>query len=405
MTGEQKTAAPAPWRRVAPAVFAVAWGGNEFTPLLGLYRAEGGLSGVAVNILLGSYVLGIIPAMLVGGPLSDRYGRRPLMLLAPVVASCGSFMLAVGSRSFTEMIAGRVLSGIALGLVMTVGSAWLKELSEAPYEARPEKVSGARRASLSLTAGFGLGAAVAAVLAQFFPYPTVLAYSVNIAITLPTLIPLLRAPETSRGGNGGSLLDDLRIPAAKKRRFWLVVAPASPWIFGCAAAAYAVLPALMEERIGHYTIGFSGLMCMIALGCGFAVQPFSRVLDKRGGVTALTAALAVVAAGLTLGALAIWTLNLALIMLAAALLGCGYGLVLVGGLTEIQRIATPDDLAGLTGVYYSIAYLGFFTPMVLSLLELHLSYPTMFLGGAVLSLGCLALIHAARGVDCPEGAA
>ncbi|MGQ4495457.1 MFS transporter, partial [Dermabacteraceae bacterium P13101] len=85
--------------------------------------------------------------------------------------------------------------------------------------------------------------------------------------------------------------------------------------------------------------------------------------------------------------------------------GCGYGLVLVGGLTEIQRIATPDDLAGLTGVYYSIAYLGFFTPMVLSLLELHLSYPTMFLGGAVLSLGCLALIHAARGVDCPEGAA
>jgi hypothetical protein len=60
------------WRLVAPAMFAVAWAGNEFTPLLVLYKRLNGYGTGTVDVLLGAYVLGIVPALLLGGPLSDR---------------------------------------------------------------------------------------------------------------------------------------------------------------------------------------------------------------------------------------------------------------------------------------------------------------------------------------------
>lgn len=75
------------WLAVAAATFTIAWGGNEFTPLLVMYRAGDGFSPVTVDLLLFAYVLGIVPALLIGGPLSDRFGRRPLMFPAPVLAA------------------------------------------------------------------------------------------------------------------------------------------------------------------------------------------------------------------------------------------------------------------------------------------------------------------------------
>ncbi len=59
------------WLAVSTAIFAIAWGGNEFTPLLVMYKRDG-LPLATVDLLLFEYVLGIIPALLIGGPLSDR---------------------------------------------------------------------------------------------------------------------------------------------------------------------------------------------------------------------------------------------------------------------------------------------------------------------------------------------
>ncbi len=68
---------PRAWFPVAGSMVAVAWGGNEFTPLLVMYRETSHFSQVTVNGLLAAYVLGIIPALLISGPLSDHIGRRP----------------------------------------------------------------------------------------------------------------------------------------------------------------------------------------------------------------------------------------------------------------------------------------------------------------------------------------
>ncbi|TGD84127.1 MFS transporter [Mycolicibacterium sp. CH28] len=401
-----KATAPHAWRRAAAATFAIAWGGNEFTPLLVMYRQSEGLSAITVDMLLFAYVLGIVPALLIGGPLSDRLGRRPLMLPAPALAAAGSLVLALGTTSVPLLIAGRVLSGVALGLAMAVGGSWIKELSSAPWG---DDRGGIRRAAMSLTAGFGAGAGVAGVLAQWAPWPGVLPYAVNIVLSLVAAGALLRAPETrSARDDGRSLRADLTIPSAGHRRFLFVVAPLAPWVFGAAASAYAVLPALMTDHVSRAPVAFSALLCVVTLGCGFLAQTLGRRIDDGDGVRAVVVALIFVVAGMALAALAATRLSVWTAVPAAALLGCGYGLALVAGLQQVQRIAGPDDLAGLTAVFYGISYLGFGVPVVLALgsqaLPAVLTYPAMFGLGAIAALLCLGVVIAGHRAHRPAAA-
>ena len=85
----------------------------------------------------------------------------------------------------------------------------------------------------------------------------------------------------------------------------------------------------------------------------------------------LTAGLGLVTAGLlaeaaiaSLGRLGPW--QPVLVLLAAAVLGGGYGFCLVFGLAEVARLARPDDLAGLAAVFQVASYIGFAVPFLLS---------------------------------------
>ncbi len=401
-SGVRRGSATAPWLAVGGTMFAVAWGGNEFTPLLVMYREVSDFSTVTVDVLLGAYVLGIVPALLVGGPLSDRYGRRPLMLPAAPLSLLGSLVLAFGPDSPLMLAVGRVLCGLALGLVMAVGTTWIKEMSAASDDAG----AGPRRASLSLTLGFLIGAGVAGALAQWGPWRTGTTYVVHVVVTVVTGAWLLRAPETRAVEPRGlrpRLLDDLRLPPVGHRRFLRVVVPVAPWVFGSVGSAYAVLPALMREHSGGMPVAFSAMLTVLTLGCGVGVQVLGRLVDTSRSARASVLAMAIVAVGMGLAAVAAATLALPLVLVAAAVLGAGYGLALVAGLSEVQRIATADDLAGLTAVYYSVAYLGFFVPAILAVLSRTWGYPEMFVGGVVVAVGCLVVVACAWRAHLPAG--
>lgn len=381
------------WLWVAAAAFAVAWGGNEFTPLLVMYRQLDGLSTGVVDIVLGAYVVGVVPGLLLGGPLSDRWGRRPLMLPAPLLAVCGSAILALGAHSTALLFAGRVLSGLSVGLVMAVGTSWIKELSSAPFDPRATPGTGARRAALSVTAGFGLGAGAAAALAQFGPLPALTPYFVDIALTLALGFPLLAVPETRTSGRSvRPLLEDLKVPAVMHKRFLLVVVPMAPWVFATAATAYAIVPELLLKQVPGIAVGYSGLLCLIALGSGVAIQALGRRIDDPGSARAVVVGLAATVPGVALALLSAATQSLWLSLVAAAVLGAAYGLLMVSGLQEIQRIARPDDLAGLTAVYYSLTYIGFFLPAVMAALSVWFSYSAMLAAVAVIAALALALV-------------
>ncbi|CAM3055755.1 MFS transporter [Prescottella defluvii] len=408
------TATPArtrSWALVAAGMFAVAWGGNEFTPLLVMYKLDHGFTQVVVDTFLFAYVLGIVPALLIGGPMSDRLGRRALMLPAPFIAIAGSLVLATAPDSALVLIVGRILSGVALGLGMAVGGSWVKELSGPAHDPSATAGAGARRAAMSLTAGFGVGAGVAGVLAQWGPWPSAFPYVVHIAIALTAGIAMLRAPETRAAvpkTARGKLSADLRIPSAGHRRFLYVAAPVAPWVFGAAASAYAVLPALMTSHSGGAPIAFSALLCVIGLGSGFAIQAVGRRIDTPLNARAVAVALAVLVAGMSLAAVASSALTVPLAMIAAAVLGCGYGMALVSGLQEIQRIAGPDDLAGLTAVFYSLSYLGFAVPAVMAVIvetNPAVTYPMMFVVGAVMAAASLVLVVVKWRQHLPEAVA
>ena len=387
------------WLPVAASMVAIAWGGNEFTPLLVMYREVSSFSAVTVDLLLGAYVLGIVPALLLGGPLSDRHGRRRLLLPAAPLSLLGSLVLAVGPGSPAALGVGRVLCGAALGLAMAVGSTWITELSDSAGE---DQRAGARRASLALTLGFLVGAGVASVLAQWGPWPAHTSYLLHAALTIAAGLWVLGVPETRPpSSTSRPLRDDLRIPSAGHRRFLRVVAPLAPWVFGCAGSAYAVLPALMREHSGGAPIAFSGLLTVLTLGCGIGIQVLGRAIDTERSARASVVALAIIVVGMALGAVASALLTLPVALLAAAVLGMGYGLALVAGLNEVRRIAGPDDLAGLTAVYYSLAYLGFFIPAALAVLADWWSYPQMFGGGLVVALVCLAVVAIAWKAHLP----
>ena len=384
------------WRGVSAAMFAIAWGGNEFTPLLVFYKSEYELSGPTVDVLLFAYVLGMIPALLIGGPLSDRFGRRPIMRPAALIAAAGSLVLAAAADQVTLLAVGRILCGIAIGLAMAVGTSWIKELSVD---------NGAKRAAMSLTAGFGVGAGLAGVLAEWGPWPHVLSYALNAGVCLLGAAWVWNVPETrERATSPARLRDDLKIPSLGHRRFLYVVVPLAPWVFGAAIGCQAILPTLMAPKVGGAPMAFAALISVVTLSCGFGIQALARRIDRPDSARASQVALLLLVAGMALAALASSILTIWAVLVAAVVLGAGYGIALVAGLSEVQRIAQPGDLAGLTAVYYALTYLGFAVPATLAYLHDYIpgvTYPWMFGFGAVAAAATLAMISRRSRRDLP----
>ena len=81
-------------------------------------------------------------------------------------------------------------------------------------------------------------------------------------------------------------------------------------------------------------------------------------------------------------------------MLGSAVLGGGYGVCLVGGLLEVQRIAGPDELAGLNAVFYALTYVGFALPILLAELARFTSFTVLLLALTGLAAACLAVVAA-----------
>lgn len=382
------------WKFIAFAVFAAAWGGNEFTPMMVFYRGERVFGDVFVDALLASYAVGIAISLLISGPLSDRYGRRTVMLPAPAVALVGSALIAAGETNSPLIFVGRVLSGISIGMAMTAGGSWIKELSTPSFDPSAKPGAGARRATMSLTAGFGLGALLAGCLAEWGPAPGQTPYLIHILLSVVSMAGLLTVPETRQSAHlnvKGSFWSDIATPVALHPRFLLAVLPIAPWVFGCAGVAYAIIPSLTQDKVS-IPIAFSAVITMVALTFGFGVQQKSDTYLRHGGTRGQQLGLGLIIAGMLL---AVWTAHersLVGAAIAAITLGTAYGVCMITGLTEVQQLAGPDDLGGLTAIFYAVTYLGFFFPMILSKMSEWFTYELMLGVGVVIAVLSLVLV-------------
>ena len=116
------------WLGAGAAVCVVGWGANQFTPMLLLYRAQLGLSAPVVEAMFGLYAAGLVPGLLLGGSLSDRIGRRRVVLTSVALSIVAAGVLAAGAHTPGWLFAGRLIMGVASGGAFSAGVAWIKEL-------------------------------------------------------------------------------------------------------------------------------------------------------------------------------------------------------------------------------------------------------------------------------------
>ncbi|MGH3119876.1 MAG: MFS transporter [Streptosporangiaceae bacterium] len=348
---------PHAWMRIAFAMFAVGWGANQFSPMLIVYRHELRLTAGEVAGLFLVYALTLIPGLLIGGPASDRFGRRPVVWPFVALSPLATLLLVLGPRSLAVIAVGRALAGLCSGVVFGAATAWVQEVS-------PDEGLSVRRSALALTGGFGLGPVVAAGLAQWVSDPLVVPYLPHLVIGTAAAAVLAGTPEGAASRSParvGPVATARRWPpaAVRTRRFWLAVAPGSPLVFGSVALAIVVLP---EEVTSARTLsaGFAGLMTVVSFAAGVAVQPFARRLHDM--LTGVVAGRVCAAAGCAVGIAAVASADRVLAGVAALFLGLAYGLCLVSGLRQAEHMASPDQRGAVIACYYAVAYLGFAVP-------------------------------------------
>ena len=373
------------WRRGVFALFAVAAGTNVPTPLLLVYQERLDLSPQVLTALFGSYAAGLVPALFVAGPLSDRLGRRRVAVPGILLSAVASLAFAAAGESLGLLFGARFLQGVVSGVVFSVASAWIGELSLASGDG-----AGGRRAAFAMTAGFSLGPLVSGLLGQYGPAPTVLPYLVHAVLAAAGLVLALRLPET---------VDLLPVPAAvglpvaapvplvrpgDGLTVLTVLAPVAVCVYAFPSAVISAVPLLVELPAAGVAV--TGVLAGVTLGAGTLVAglqrrfgPWTAVIGVALGTVGFAAATAFTA-----------TAALPWLVVAAPLLGAGSGLCLAAGLTLTARLAAPARLGALTSLFLAFAYLGFAAPFVIATVA-EATGPTLPLTVAAALCGLLAL--------------
>jgi MFS family permease len=391
------------WLPVAAAVSVAGWGANQFAPLAMVYRFQEGWPALTVAGMFTIYVVGLVPGLLVAGRVANRYGRRRVVRSVLVVSATASVLLATAPMSELVVFPSRLVTGLTSGLLLSAGATWLLELSAASGHG-----VGARRAMYATGGGFAAGALTAGVVAEWLPHPMVLPCLVHALLALLVWVATRRTPETAvrrRRASAPAVDPDLRRAAVQHPRFLRVVLPASPAVFEAATVAYVVLPPLVIGQVAGYAPLFSGLVAAVAISMGLVVQPVADWLDHPGSARSTLVAMATVIVGLLAGAAAVHEVSALMVLVAAVILGAGYGLTLAAGLKEIERLAPPQALGTASSLYQGVTYSGFFAPLLLAVTASAAAYPLLLAGMAGVGLLFLVLTAAYSRRHLPDAAA
>lgn len=361
-------------------MFAVAFGTNVPVALLLRYRELLALSETMLTVVFAVYAVGLVPALLLAGPASDRRGRRTLVVPFTVLAGVASVVLLAAGTSLPALLVGRLLQGAVSGVIFSVASAWLAELVG-------EAGAASRRAAVAISLGFSLGPLSAGVVGQYLPAPTTLPYLVHLAFMVVAVPVLLRVHETVAVRRGRGRLLNLGVPRASRPAFLSFVAPIAPWVFTFPAVSVTVLPLGLQQAMPGFELVVTGVVAGVTLGVGVVVQ---RLVVRIGAVRAAPSGALVGALGLGLGILAVLGEMPFVLLPAAALLGAGYGLALAAGLTATQWLADPRERGALASTFYALTYLGFGVPVLIT----SVSQGTDFIP-ALTGLAALAVVTGA----------
>ena len=99
---------------------------DMYLPALPILVEEFGVTEGGLNVSLNAGIIPAAVATIIGGTLSDRYGRKPVMIISMLLAIVGCLCCAL-SRGVVMLSIMRGIAGIGSGSVCTVANAMLKD--------------------------------------------------------------------------------------------------------------------------------------------------------------------------------------------------------------------------------------------------------------------------------------
>ena len=332
---------------VFAALFVLLLDGNLPTPLYAVYRERFGFSDTGLTLIFATYTIVLIPSLLVFGQLSDRVGRRRVLVGGLAGATVGLLLFAF-ARSTGWLFVARAVQGVSLGAVVGTAAAALVET-----EPRGDHRRAALAAVLGQSGGSAAGPLIAGSLAEWAPAPRQLCYALAMATTVAIAIAVWHIPEPSRP-DGEWRLQRPSVPRAIRVRFARVsLSCAAVWAVG--ALFLSVVPSYAATLLDTRDLALLGAISAGMLGFACVLQ----VVAQRSGLAprrAQPAGLALLVAGIAALVSAFPTRSLALVVAGAVLAGAGLGLAYFGAQTEVNRIAPPERRGEVTAAFITCQY-------------------------------------------------
>ena len=316
-------------------------------PLLPFYAEMFGATPIVIGLLFASFSVCQLVAAPVLGDMSDRYGRRPVLIFS-LLGTVISFVLLAMAQSITLLFAARIVDGLSGGNVSTA-RAYIADVTEPQDRARAYGVIGA-----AFGLGFIFGPAMSGVLAQISYTAPIWAAA---ALTLgATAVAWLWLPETVHRAQAGTGMPFRNLPAMLRRPVLgriLVIDFAYWFAFAIFQTTFALFTArrfgFNASQTGYFFSVF-GVLGAVVQG-GF-IRPIVRALgDKRTFVVGIMCSAADLIAA---------TLTHSVVMFAASLVplafGIGLGHPTVSSL--VSRAARSEEQGRVQGAASAMESLG-----------------------------------------------
>jgi DHA1 family tetracycline resistance protein-like MFS transporter len=364
-------------------------------PLVPYMADRFGAAPWTVTWILGSYSLCQLFAAPFWGRLSDRYGRRPI-LLTSMAGACLSYCILGFAPGLPWLLLSRVLNGIMAGNI----SAAMAYAADVSLPAQRARALGTVGAAIAL--GFMIGPALGGVLvgndlrsASFLP-PAMTAAAISVAAMLLVWLWLRESQDAAqRAANRAHAAPSSawRTLRARPALRWLVLAALLVGFSQATLESIVALWGLKRFGIGPMTIGY--LLFSLAAIAVVMQGGLVRVLAPRLGEyrLALAGIAAYVGGLLIVGLASAWGVALA----GLALIGAGSGAFAPSASALASRQADAANRGVVMGTYQSSSSLArVLGPLSSGLIFGRLGPGAPFLVGALVTLQAFWCMLAAR---------
>ncbi|WP_346825718.1 MFS transporter [Serratia inhibens] len=375
---------------LALALMSALLNSSAPTPLYPLYQHELGLSSVSLTIIYGAYAAGVLISLFGVGNMAGKVkDLRSMIVPALLVVLAGALLFSMAD-SFLMMFMARLLAGIGTGAL--TGAANIALVRFGPKDGGK---NAALIATLSFTLGLALGPIFSGVALQTGFHTTSLPFIIIMAVAAVAalgvmlkwpsevvVVPVSGAP-VAAAAEKSSLGDGLRATGGK----FFLCAGALFICWAVAASILAIGPSVSEKLLGMHSRGVYGYVIAVYLVIAGISQILSRRINARHSLMfgCLAQALSVV-----VFAEAIQIHSLGLAAAGMVIAGYAYGAIFVGSATLVNLISPKASHARLISLFYVIAYIANWVPILLGVVidhaSLHLAVNLLFVVSAVVCL-------------------